>query len=112
MNKIKALREAKGLTQKQLAELADVPLRSLQKFDIGERDLRKAEAATVCRLAQVLSVSVGELLEMDAISYEHLKNQMQQYNYSITDAMNYCIDYCGKVDATIYEMIYKITFEE
>lgn len=45
-----------GLTQKQLAEKAGVSVKSIQNYECGERDIKRARADTVLRLAQVLEV--------------------------------------------------------
>ena len=61
-NTLKKLREACGMTQAQLAEAANVSLRSLQKYETGERDLAKAEAATVLKIARALDTTVESLI--------------------------------------------------
>lgn len=108
MSILKEFREAKGYTQKQLADYSKVSLKSLQKYETGERDIAKAEAATVCRLAHVLNVSVDELIGYNSISYETLEEQINKYDYDEFNAINFCIGYCGMVDNTIYDMIFEI----
>lgn len=46
-----------GLTQIQLAEQTGIPVRSIQKYESGERMLEKAHADAVLRLADVLGIS-------------------------------------------------------
>jgi len=60
--RLKKLREAAGLSQKQLADLAEVPLRTLQDYDQGRKDIKGAATATVCRIAQALGCGVESLL--------------------------------------------------
>lgn len=62
MNRLKELRQAKGFTQAQLSDLTGVSLRTLQKYESGERDLLKAEVGAVIALADALEVTVYELL--------------------------------------------------
>lgn len=62
MNRLKEIREREGFTQKGLAEISGVNLRTLQKYESGERDLLKAEVGVVIALADALEVTVYELL--------------------------------------------------
>ena len=64
MNKLKELRENKGLTQKGLSEATGISLRTLQKYETGERDIAKAEAATVVKIARLLGMTVEDLVEV------------------------------------------------
>lgn len=64
MNNLKAAREARAITQKQLAELSGVSLKSIQKYESGERDILKAEVGTVLKLAEVLEVTVEKLAQL------------------------------------------------
>lgn len=63
MNKLKAARTNKGITQKQLSELAAVPIKTLQKYESGERDILKAEVGAVIRIAKILEVNIEDLVE-------------------------------------------------
>ena len=62
MSRLKEIREREGFTQKGLAEVSGVSLRTLQKYESGERDLLKAEVGAVIALADALEVTVYELL--------------------------------------------------
>lgn len=53
---LKFYRKKAGLTQKQLAEQTGIPVRSIQKYESGERMLEKAHADVVLRLADVLGI--------------------------------------------------------
>lgn len=63
--KIKRLRLKKGLTQEQLAEMADISLRSMSGIEAGENFMT---AQTMERLLGSLNVTVDELF-----TAEHLK---------------------------------------
>ena len=65
MSRLKEIRENRGYTQKELSELSGVSLRTLQKYESGERDLLKAEVGAVIALADALEVTVYELLGHD-----------------------------------------------
>lgn len=52
----------KGMTQVQLADAAQISVKTLQKYERGERNIRNAHSNTVLKLAQVLDVSPYLLL--------------------------------------------------
>ena len=58
-------RNVKNITQKELSELSGVDIRKIQHYEQGFRDINKAEAMTVYKLAQALNCSVEDLLEFD-----------------------------------------------
>ena len=62
-DRIIRLRKEKGMTRKKLAETADVCYRTLQQYELGERDIKNASAITIKRIADVLQVTMEELLE-------------------------------------------------
>ena len=59
--KLKACRKEKQMQQKRLAELSGVSLRSIQNWESGTR--RPSNLEAVRQVAQVLEVSVSELIE-------------------------------------------------
>ena len=63
MTNLKRIRKASGLSQTQLSELSGVSMRMISKYETGEKDINKAHALTVFKLAEVLGVTVEELLE-------------------------------------------------
>lgn len=67
MPKIKDLRKAKGMTQKELAEKTGLNMRTLQHYEQGSKDLNMAAAITVHALAEALGVRMEELLDFENI---------------------------------------------
>lgn len=63
MNRIKELRIARRLTQAQLAQNADINIRTIQKFENGERSLHDTRFSTVLKIAEALDVTVYDLLD-------------------------------------------------
>ena len=59
---LKRLRQAAGLTQGALAANAGVSLRSIQQYEGGFKDINKAAAGSVRRLALVLGCRMEDLL--------------------------------------------------
>ncbi len=60
-DRLKRLREAKGLTQVQLASTAGITYAYLSMLETGAK--RNPSLATLQRLAKALGLSVGELLK-------------------------------------------------
>lgn len=65
MTNLKETRLAKNMTQSKLAEISGVNLRTLQDYEHGRKDINKAEAMTVYKLAEALDCNVWELLEFE-----------------------------------------------
>lgn len=59
---LKAIRQHAGLSQSELARLADVSVRTLQDYEQGKKPIGKAAADTVLRLAEALHCTVEELI--------------------------------------------------
>lgn len=54
---LKYHRQKRGLTQRQLAEISGVSLKSIENYEQGERSIARARADTLLRLAQALGVT-------------------------------------------------------
>ena len=63
MSKLKELRTASGLSQSGLAEKSGISVRMIQQYEQGIRDINKAQAIAVYRLAEALSCNVADILE-------------------------------------------------
>lgn len=64
MNKLKEIRTQQGLSQSLLSKEANVSLKTLQAYEQGDRDLNKAQAETVYKLAQALNCKMEELIDI------------------------------------------------
>ena len=60
MSKIKQLREARGLTQEQLANMTGIHRVTIAKYELTDNPGMTVSSA--CRLASALGCSLGELL--------------------------------------------------
>ena len=56
-------RQTKRFTQSRLAEISGVNVRMIQHYEQGVKDINRAAALTVYRLAQALECTVEDLLE-------------------------------------------------
>ena len=62
MTRLQAYRKRINITQKKLSEESGVNLRTLQQYEIGDKDIKKASADKVISLARVLHVSPQSLI--------------------------------------------------
>lgn len=60
---LKCIRMAYGLTQAELAKRSGVSLRSIQMYEQRNKNINKASAETVYRLAKVLGCTMEDLIE-------------------------------------------------
>lgn len=60
--KLQAKRKERGLSQSQLAEVSGVNLRTLQKYESGEKDLNGAKLATLLRFCIALECRLIDIL--------------------------------------------------
>lgn len=62
---LKRLREIMGLSQSQLAEDAQVSLRSIQMYEQRNKDINKAQAITLAKISRTLGCEIEDLLEAE-----------------------------------------------
>ena len=60
---LKRIREAIGLSQSKLAAESGVTLRSIQMYEQRNKDINKAQALTVVKIARALGCEVEDLME-------------------------------------------------
>ena len=63
MSHLKEEREKKRLTQAKLAELSGVSLRMISYYERGYKDINKAQADSLYKLAKTLNCSMEDLME-------------------------------------------------
>ena len=61
---LKRIRTAYGITQAELASISDVSLRSIQMYEQRNKDINKANAETIYRIAKVLGCAMEDLIEI------------------------------------------------
>jgi len=62
---LKRIREAAGMSQSQLAGEAGVSLRSIQMYEQRNKDVNKAQAITLAKIARALGCEIEDLLEKE-----------------------------------------------
>lgn len=60
---MKRIRISYGCTQSELAKKAGVSLRSIQMYEQRKKDINKASAITLYRIAKVLGCNMESLIE-------------------------------------------------
>lgn len=73
VNNLKQQRIISGMTQLQLAEKSGISIRVIQNYESNHRDINKAQALIVWKLAKALDCEVGDILN-DERSVEELGN--------------------------------------
>lgn len=63
MNKLKDMRQKAGLSQSKLAAIVPMNLITLQRYEQGQRDINKASASIVLKLANALGCTVNDILD-------------------------------------------------
>ena len=65
MSKLQDARKAKGLSQSQLAEAADVSVRMIQHYEQGAKDINQAAGLTLYKISKALNITIEDLLEIE-----------------------------------------------
>lgn len=60
---LKHIRTVCGYSQKRLAEMSGVSLRSIQMYEQRQKDINKAQSDTIYRLAKTLNCAMEDLLD-------------------------------------------------
>ena len=60
---LKLLRQKAGLSQRELAELSGVPVRTIQQYEQRQKNINKAQAEYLVMLSQTLCCDIGNLIE-------------------------------------------------
>ena len=101
MNRLKELRQEKKLSQKEMALELHTPLRTYQRWENGESQIKPDKAQ---QLADFFGVSVGSLLgyeKMDTI--ENIFKEAEEY-LGMTEDDLLSQDYSSKIKVALTEM--------
>ena len=60
---LKKMRMSRGYSQKELAEITSIPIRTIQQYEQKQKNINNAQANYVLALAQALSCSPKDILE-------------------------------------------------
>lgn len=75
--RIKQTRKAKGLTQKELAETAEITVAAISRYESGDRE---PKAGSLIKIAEAFGVPVSELLgePRQTTPYDHTDSRLNQ----------------------------------
>lgn len=62
---LKTLHLNAGLSQSELAEISDIPVRTIQQYEQKQKNINAAKAETVVKLAKAQNTSVEKLMEIE-----------------------------------------------
>ena len=60
---LKIQRQKAGLSQKELAELAGIPIRTIQQYEQRQKNINKAQVQYLIALSKVLCCEISDLVE-------------------------------------------------
>ena len=63
MTKLQIRRKERGLSQSELADKADMSIRTLQSLESGTRDIRKVALDTALKLEKALECGIEDIIE-------------------------------------------------
>ena len=61
-SRLKYQRELKGMSQSELSKASGIPLRNIQAYEQGYKDINKAQVVTVLQLAETIGCDVYEII--------------------------------------------------
>ena len=61
--KLQQLRQNNGLSQKQLSDESKIPLRTIQQWECGQRNIDGASINRLCDLAIALNCKIYDLID-------------------------------------------------
>lgn len=64
ISNLKLIRQKAELSQKELSEISGVPLRTIQQYEQGQKNINSAKAETVLKFAKALECSAEDLMEI------------------------------------------------
>lgn len=73
-----------GLTQKQVAENAKIPLQSYQRFESGERNIMTASFQMACRVIEALGMNISDFYHGEYVLGEEIFDSKEGVRYKKT----------------------------
>lgn len=77
-SKLQQIRVKKGISQRELAELADIPLYTLQKYEQKKLNIDTANIYTLLKLSVALQCSMCEFIENEELLKELEKERVKK----------------------------------
>ena len=80
MTKLKEMRTRRGITQAQLADACGLSIRAVQDYEQMHKDINKAAAITVYKLAKALYCRIEDIIEIDTAPKRKGDGMKQTYH--------------------------------
>ena len=64
VSNLKTLRIKSGLSQSQLAQMSEIPVRTIQQYEQKQKNINAARAEYIIKIAKVLNCGTEDLLEL------------------------------------------------
>ena len=65
--KLQEIRKKRGYSQSELSLLTNISVKTIQKYEIGERNIDGAKLETLCDLAIALDVPIIDIVEDETL---------------------------------------------
>ena len=65
--KLQEIRKKRGYSQSELSLLTNISVKTIQKYEIGERNIDGAKLETLCDLAIALDVPISDIVEDETL---------------------------------------------
>ena len=109
MSKLKNYREKNTIySQRDLAELADISLRTLQDYEQDRKSLNSASTATVYKIAMALDTEGANIIDLEDVRNSfitNLKNILVGIETSPSSHEDYLEDYDSELDYYLSNVI-------
>ena len=109
MSKLKNYREKNTIySQRDLAELADISLRTLQDYEQDRKSLNSASTATVYKIAMALDTEGANIIDLEDVRNSfitNLKNILVEIETSPSSHEDYLEDYDSELDYYLSNVI-------
>ena len=73
-----------GMTQKQVAEKAKIPLQSYQRFESGDRNIKTASFQVACRVLEALELNITDFFHGEYVLSEPIFSSKEGLRYKKT----------------------------
>ena len=105
MTNLKNIRDNAGLSQSQLSDRSGFNVRMIQYYEQGVKEINKAQAITLFKLAQALGCNMEDLIETDIERKEKLANK------DLADIFYYCAELARLVSPNDAKRYYGFNFD-
>ena len=82
MTNLARIRKSSGISQKELANLCGISIKTIQAYEQRLKDINRAEVKTLFKISQILMVDINDLLESKDLVIEKAYAKRIEFLYS------------------------------